>query len=289
MKRKLLALAAISAAFLLALSTSGCKKLEARDNLNKGVQSFKSAKYSAAVDFFKQAVELDPTYTTARLYLATAYMSQYIPGAESPENTGYWKSALNEFQDVLKQDPKNTTAIESIASLYIQSSQGITDMQEKVKRLDQASEWYKKLTEVEPNNKTAYYSQGFIVWAKWYPELMAARAKLGMKPEDPGPIKDKKVRLELKEKYGPMIEQGIADLKKALEIDKEYDDAMAYLNLLYRERADLADSPQEYKQDTETADMWVQKTLEAKKVKAEKAQKAGNSGIVREEEKTEAK
>ena len=27
-----------------------------------------------------------PTFPTARLYLATAYMSQYIPGAESPEN-----------------------------------------------------------------------------------------------------------------------------------------------------------------------------------------------------------
>jgi hypothetical protein len=282
MKRKIFALVAVSAAFLLGLSTTGCKKLEARDNLNKGVGAFKNAKYSDAVNFFTSAVTLDPNYTTARLYLATAYMSQYIPGAESPENTGYWKNALDQFQKVLEQSPKDTTALESIASLYIQSSQGVNDLTIKNQRLDEAASWYKKLSEADPTNKTAYYSQGFIVWAKWYPELMAAKAKLGMRPEDPGPIKDKKVKAELKEKYGAMIQTGIDDLKKALEIDKEYDDAMAYLNLLYRERADLADSPAEYNKDIETADMWVQKTLETKKAKAEKAQKAGSTGITQE-------
>lgn len=282
MKRKLLALVAVSAAFLLGLSTTGCKKLEARDNLNKGVGAFKNAKYSDAVNFFTSAVNLDPNYITARLYLATAYMSQYIPGAESPENTGYWKSALEQFQKVLEQNPKDTTALESIASLYIQSSQGVSDLTVKNQRLDEAATWYKKLTEVDPANKTAYYSLGFIVWAKWYPELMAARAKLGMRPEDPGPLKDKKVKADLKEKYSAIIQDGINNLSKALEIDKSYDDAMAYLNLLYRERADLAESPAEYNKDVETADMWVQKTLETKKAKAEKAQKAGDTGIVQD-------
>ena len=65
-----------------------------------------------------------------------------------------------------------------------------------------------------------------------------------MKPEDPGPIKDKKVREELKAKWGPTVEEGINNLKHALEIDPEYDDAMAYINLLTRERADLSDTPE---------------------------------------------
>ena len=37
-----------------------------------------------------------------------------------------------------------------------------------------------------------------------------------------------------------MIEDGIAELEKALQLRPDYDDAMAYLNLLYRERARLA-------------------------------------------------
>ena len=57
-----------------------------------------------------------------------------------------------------------------------------------------------------------------------------------MKPEDPGPIKDKKVKEDLKTVLEAMIDEGMADLQKALDIDKEYDDAMAYMNLLIRER-----------------------------------------------------
>ncbi len=65
-----------------------------------------------------------------------------------------------------------------------------------------------------------------------------------------------------------MVDEGIANLNKALEIDPEYEDAMSYLNLLIRERADLVDSPDEYKKQIEIADGWVQKALDTKKAKA---------------------
>jgi tetratricopeptide (TPR) repeat protein len=227
------------------------------------------------VDHFKEAVQLDPEFPTARLYLATAYMSQYIPGADSPENQQNADAAEREFLKVLEQDPKNTVAISSLASLHYNQASGV-DPARKAKQFEEARQWYSKLAEVEPTNKEAYYSLGVITWGKWYPELMGARAKLGMKPEDPGPIKDKKVREELKAKWGPVVEEGIRNLQKALEIDPEYDDAMAYMNLLIRERADLAESPEEYKKDVQTADNWVQKALETKKIKAERVAKKGN-------------
>ena len=260
---------------VLALFATGCEKLRARDHLNKGVQAFKTAKYTQAVDHFKEAVQLDPDFPTARLYLATAYMSQYIPGAESPENQQNAQAAEQEFLKVLEKDAKNTVAISSLASLHYNQAQGNQPMEKKMLQLEEAKKWYTKLAEVEPTNKEAYYSLGVITWAKWYPELMSARAKLGMKPEDPGPIKDNKVREELKAKWGPVVEEGIGNLKKALEIDPEYDDAMAYVNLLTRERADLADSKEVYAKDIQEADNWVQKALETKKIKAERVANKG--------------
>jgi hypothetical protein len=91
---------------------------------------------------------------------------------------------------------------------------------------------------------------------------------MGMKPEDPGPLKDKKVREELRVKYLDMVNDGIKNLNRALEIDPRYDEAMAYLNLLYRERADIAETPEEYKADISQADTWLQKTLDTRKAKA---------------------
>jgi tetratricopeptide (TPR) repeat protein len=267
MNRKILAsIAVLALVFLM----TGCDKLKSRDHLNKGVQAFKNAKYQEAVDHFKSAIELDPTNSNAKLYLATAYFQQYIPGADSPENTKMWTAAFDGFQDVLKSEPKNSLAINSIALLYFNQ-----------KKMDQAREWYTKLVELEPQNKEALYTLGVIAWTRAYQDRMEARAKMGMKPEDPGPLKDAKVREALATKNMATIEEGIKDLDRAIGIDKEYDDSMAYLNLLHREKADLMDSKDAYKKETEVADEWVQKTLDTKKAKAAKAAEVG-AGIVKE-------
>src|ERR1700731_3224938 len=103
MTRNFIVLAVLGA---LALGSTGCDKLKARDNLKRGVQSFTNAKYPEAVGYFQKAVELDPTYSTTHTYLAIAYMSQYIPGAESLENVRMADNTFKEFQEVLKLDPK---------------------------------------------------------------------------------------------------------------------------------------------------------------------------------------
>jgi tetratricopeptide (TPR) repeat protein len=264
--RKVTMWTAAAMAACMMLATAGCDKLKSRDHLNQGVNAFKSAKYADAVEHFKTAVALDDDNPNARLYLATAYMQQWIPGADSPENVEMANKATAEFKKVLEKNNKDTTALASLASIAYNSA-GSLPPDKKAEKLDEASKWNKQLIEADPKNKEAYYSLGVIAWAKWYPADMTARANIHMKPEDPGPIKDKKVKEELRTQYAGVIDEGIANLHKALDIDKEYDDAMAYLNLLVRERADLADSPEEYKKQVEEADGWVQKALDTKKMK----------------------
>lgn len=77
----------------LLVFATGCEKLKARDALNKGVAAYKATKYEEASRKFKEAIEADPTFDVARLYLATSYMSQWIPGADSPENKAMAKNA----------------------------------------------------------------------------------------------------------------------------------------------------------------------------------------------------
>ena len=267
---------------LLLLFTCGCNKLKSRDRINKGIQSYKGAKYADAVEFFKEAVQLDPTNVTGRLYLATAYMSQYIPGAESPDNMQLAKQAKEEFTKVLENHPNDTTALASLASLSYQQAQGMPDLEQKLKKLDDAKEWYLKLIAADPQNKEAFYSLAVIDWVKWYAAWMKARADLGMKPEEPGPLKDKKVKAELNEKYAAVVDDGMKNLSRAFEIDKDYDDAMAYMNLLIREKADLDDTSDQYKADVEKADIWVQKALETKKMKAQKEAAKAAGGITAE-------
>ncbi|MBK9167382.1 MAG: hypothetical protein IPM24_07935 [Bryobacterales bacterium] len=261
MNRTLLATVAIAA---LALASTGCDKLKARDNLNKGVQAFKGAKYQEATNFFLKSVELEPDNPNTHLYLATAYMSQYIPGAESDENNQMATNAEKGFRRVLEIDPQNELAIASIASLKFNQ-----------KKFDEAVEWNKKLIAANPQNKDAYYTLGVIAWTNWLQPNREARIKMNMKPEDPGPLKDKKIREELRDQYMATLDEGIKNMAKALEIDPEYDEAMAYMNLLIRYRADLLDTPEEYQKAVAVADEWVQKALATKKMKAERQPVAG--------------
>ena len=261
MKSRAVVVLAIAGAAVFA---SGCNKLKSRDQLNKGVQAFKSAQYPQAVECFKTAVEYDPTFSTARLYLATAYMLQYIPGADSPENNQMAAAAYDQFQKVLAQEPKNELAVASIASLLFNE-----------KKLDEANEWNKRLIGINPKSKEAYYTLGVIAWTKALVSDGEARAKLGMKPDDPGPLKDKKVRAEVASKNGPIIDEGIKDLDTSLQLDPEYDDAMAYENLLYRQKADLEDSSEAYKSDIDKANDFFQKTIDTRKIKAERKPSGG--------------
>jgi tetratricopeptide (TPR) repeat protein len=277
--RKLVLATAIGAIAATMGLTTGCEKLRARDHLNQGVAAFKNAKYNDAVEHFKTAISLDPNYDVAQLYLATAYMSQWIPGAESPENVRMAQMATDGFTKVLEKNPKDTTALASLASICYQQASSLPPDQ-KVAKLDEAAKWNKQLIDVDPKNKEAFYYLGVISWAKWYPQWINARLNAHMKPEDPGPLKDKKVKAELTTQYSAIIDDGIGNLNKALEIDKEYEDAMVYLSLLIREKADLLDSADEYKKQIEVADNWQQKALDTKKAKA--ARQPAANGITAE-------
>src|SRR5712675_3470052 len=96
---------AMMALGLVLLATTGCSKLRARDQLNKGVQSYKNSKYEEAINHFQQAVELDPSLLNARMYLATAYAQQYIPAVDSPDNVRMAQQAIEQYQKVLDSNP----------------------------------------------------------------------------------------------------------------------------------------------------------------------------------------
>src|SRR5271170_6705804 len=110
----LLLVAVVSAALA---AGAGCDKLRARDKLNKGVNAYKNAQFDEAIEDFKAAKEFDPSLTNAQLYLATAYASQYIPGAPSDDNVRMGKQAMEEWQEVLNRDPNNLNAIDGVGSI----------------------------------------------------------------------------------------------------------------------------------------------------------------------------
>src|SRR5712692_9121807 len=149
-----------AALLILAARPSVCSKLKARDLLNKGVAAYKNGLYDVAIGDFQQAKELDPGLMNARLYLATAYASQYIPGAPSEQNVRLGTAAVNEFKDVLQIDPKNVSAIDGIGSILFQ----MAGTPYEPKKFEESKSYHQKHIEQRPNDPEPYYWIGVIDW-----------------------------------------------------------------------------------------------------------------------------
>ncbi len=265
---------ACAALLVLVVGASGCNKLKARDFLNKGVGAYKNGQYDNAIEFFKQAKQLDPSLMNARLYLATAYANQYIPGAPSEQNTRVGAQAINEFKDVLSVDPNNLSAVDGLGSMLYQMAATPYDPQ----KFEQSKSYHQKHIELKPNDPEPYYWIGAIDWTvsqRINLELRAAYNKGNIKKQvqdtDPMPPS---VRAEYVAKSGAMVEEGIAALQKALQNKPDYDDAMAYLNLLYRRKADMVESAEERANLQKQADDLLDRVKEIKQKRAEQPQPA---------------
>jgi tetratricopeptide (TPR) repeat protein len=260
----------LSAIILTALAAgAGCNKLRARDKLNKGVTAYKNAQFDVAIEDFKTARELDPTLTNAQLYLATAYASQYIPGAPSPDNIRNGEQAITEFKKILDEDPNNLAAIDGIGSILY--NMGGTPYDEK--KLNESKAYHEKHIELSPNDPEPYYWVGVIDWAVAYRGNRDAReeynktatAKKRIKENDPMPPA---VAKKFADQYGSLVDEGISKIEKAIELQPNYDDAMAYLNLLYRQKADMEASAAAREADLKKADELVDKVKAIKQKKA---------------------
>jgi tetratricopeptide (TPR) repeat protein len=252
--------ALVCGALLLALAACGCSRLKARDHLNKGVQDYRNAQFQAAIMHFKEAVRLDPTLLNARLYLATAYAQQYVPGAESEDNKQIAQQAIDAFQDVLKMDPNNLTAIASIAQIYY-----------NMKNFDEAKKYQQRRIQIEPNNPEPYYWIGVLDWAVCFPRAQTLRvqhnlaaAKDQAHPNDL-PVIPEKLRTGLAEQNGSLVEEGLKALKKAVELKPNDADSMVYINLMYRQKAEIDTDNETRTADLKEAEDWVDKALAARK------------------------
>jgi tetratricopeptide (TPR) repeat protein len=264
--------AAFAGLLILAAGVSGCSKLKARDLLNKGVAAFKNGQYDTAIEDFKQAKDLDPNLINARLYLATAYASQYIPGAPSEQNIRLGTQAVNEFKEVLAIDPNNVSAIDGIGSILFQMAGTPYDP----KKFEESKSYHKKHIDLKPNDPEPYYWIGVIDWTLAFRANGELRAEYNknnlrkqLKDADPLPPT---VRAEYAAKYGPLVDEGIAALQKAIQLRPDYDDAMAYLNLLYRRKADMVESAEERAALQKQADDLIDKVKEIKQKRAEQVQ-----------------
>jgi len=259
-----------AALLVLLASTVGCAKLRARDQLVKGVQAFKAGHYEEAVDHFQNSINLDPSYASAKLYLATAYSYQVVPNLDSPENLRTANKALATFDDVLAKDPNDMGALKQEASIY-----------RNIKQFDRAKAIELKIIGINPQDSEAAYTVGVIDWTQAYKNATTILAAAGLTDDGSGnPKMSKDVCAKITAANSQLVPEAMQYLQQAVNINPNYDDAMQYLNLDERRKADMeCGNDAARKADLAQADIWVQKATGARKANEAAKEKKEGGGV----------
>jgi tetratricopeptide (TPR) repeat protein len=255
---------------VLLVTATGCNFLKSRDQLNKGIAAFKNAQYEQATSYFQNAVQLDPKNPNAKLYLATTYASQVVPGLMEPANLAMAQKALDGFNAVLANNPNDLTALKQIASI-----------DRNINKLDQAKADELQVIKIAPKDPEAYYIVGFVDWKQAYNNAVTILAADGLTDDGEGNKKmTKGACAKLQAANTSLVNEGLQSLSKAVDLNPTYDDAMQYLQLTYRRKADL-ECPNEAarKADMTLVDEWIQKAMGARKTNELNKEKKLGGGV----------
>jgi tetratricopeptide (TPR) repeat protein len=250
-----------SAQTLNCLGSSASGSAAAADEVNKGVEEYKKARYADAISHFERATNIAPCMTAARAYLATAEAQNVVPGLDTPDNLRMADQAIANFHLLLEQNPHDVNSIKQVAGIYF-----------SIKRFDDAREWQKKVLVEDARDPEAAYTIGVIDWTEAHSNALNALSAINLMDDGEGNTQAPPgVHALLQQQNTVLIEEGLQYLTQAIENRPDYADAMAYLNLTYRRKADIDYvNPVLRDDDIAKAREWSRKSLLIRKQSEEK-------------------
>jgi len=156
-------------------------------------------------------------------------------------NANRTSQAIDFFRNYLQTHPGDLEAVKSIATLY--AKQG---------NFNESLNWYEKITLLDSKNPESYYVYGVVCYEK-------------VAKNPPADVAEKL----------SIIQKGEGALQKAIQMKPDYFEAMAYLNLLYRQQAVTETDPVKQQALVAEADKIRNQAVEI--IRKKKAAAAGHS------------
>jgi tetratricopeptide (TPR) repeat protein len=276
MKKKLCLIAALS---LSLLSLVSCTKVQARMEIRDANDAYAREDYATALLHYQKAREIDgKSFPDLDRMVGYSLIGLYVPEDKTPQNVKNADAAVVELRKYLRKKPDDRIAREALINLYLNADRitdainyfrewlkthpadleavrSIATLYSKQGNFNESLNWYEKITLLDAKNPEAFYVYGVVCYEKV--------AK--------NPPADMAERLQI-------IEKGKRALQNAVDMKKDYFEAMVYLQLLYRQQAPIETDPAKQQQLIAEADRIRNEAIAiVKKKKAEAAAAAGGT------------
>jgi len=260
-------------ALTVLLSLAGCQKIQARNEIKAANDAYQKEDYGVALQHYVRARKIDPSFPELDRMIGYSQIGLYVPDEKSPANESHADAAIAELTRYLKKRPDDRIARDALISMYLNANRtsqaidyfraylqqhpadldavkSIATLYAKQGNFNESLNWYEKITLLDAKNPESFYIYGVVCYEKV--------AK--------NPPADDNEKMAI-------IEKGKAALQKAIDLKPDYAEAMAYLNLLWRQQAlvDAKTDPVKAQADVAQADQIRNKAIELLK-----ARKAGS-------------
>lgn len=258
----------------LLLAVPGCDRLKARITVREGNELFKAEKYERAIDKYEAALAQDPSLTKIYRNIGLAYMAMFQPASESPKDKVYADKAIEFLQKYIQAYPEDPKGPEYLVNMYLNASrfdeaisffhaslqknpddlktvQRLALVYQKKQDFENALKWRQEQARLSPSEQEkaeAWYTIGVLCWDRSYnyPDLQPDYRQ-------------------------QVIQRGLDALEQAQKHKPEYFEAVAYVNLLYREKAKFEIDPVKKAEYLELAKKFMMQAIEMRKAAAKKA------------------
>lgn len=273
-------------ACLVAFSSLGCSELRARQVAREGNQLFREGEYAAALQKYRLSEELHPGIPQVVLNRGLTCRQLIIPGSSAPEHQQAVDCALEAFQRLSKLEPSDERGqelyvqtlfdgdrFETLVDMYtkrleadpkdLEAVNALIQIYSRWEKWQETLKWTARRAELMPQDAEAQYGVGVFIFnllhekggagpnAKYdpRPEANPDQAPPAFRPDDI--VGAERVRL---------ANLGIDHLERAVKILPTYREAMAYVTLLYRQRAmGQFDTPDAWYESLNQAEEWRKK------------------------------
>ena len=258
MKKVLCLLAALT----LALTSYSCQKIEARMEIKQANEAYQQEKYGEALLHYTKARQIDPSFPELDRMIGYSQIGLYVPDDKTPQNEQHADAAIAQLSSYLKKRPDDRIARDALINMYLNANRtsaaidyfraylkdhpadleavkSIATLYAKQGDFNESLAWYKKITLLDSKNPEAFYIFGVVCYEK------VAKNP----PADPA------------EKLA-ILNQGKDALQHAIDMKADYSEAMAYLNLLWRQQALMETDPLKAQADIAQADAIRNKAIQ---------------------------
>ena len=226
--------------------------------LGEGNEALSQNKLHEAAEAFQKAIDINPSSVRAHEGLGLALYRAIIAGNVRPSaGSDVIERAESNLNQAIDLSPSSAKPLAELSDLEAFLAAGAVDPDEKSDRYKQAQELLKRVVALDPGKADVYLRLANLERDQFGPTIRGAAQQAAARfSSNKGPLPDADLRHKLQQQYGSLIDDAIANAQKASELNGNSPRPLLLTSRLFRERAVIRETPEQYSADMHSADDW---------------------------------